>query len=288
MLPQGSRPATPEEVKAIQSQQGLVGQSAITKDVTLPAQQATQGNLDIQKTQQTLPAQVNSINANSNVDVNTAPAKITSANANATVDVNQQNKIDQLASTGAYFEAHKGKDKKVSPADYNQELSKYVGLGGSSDEFNQKFSDKYVNPNNVWYDTPDNIAIRKSIPQIVETVKHWATLPHTGPDAPSMIDSIPFASPTFKNLLTQKLLGPEIAYNSNKASTAGGFLPTQGAGAASTVRGSSAELANVVNGLPDAFDGDQTAEEKIKEQNDYLRQRFGTDLYEWGLPKPKD
>lgn len=273
MPPQNQQSLSPEQLKAA----GYAPvpqqiQDFLTKNSTIPQQQAQSGQLGIQSQQIKLPAEI----AQSNVAVQTAPAQITSANANATVQGLEAKKDNQIAETSAYFESQKGADKKVSPSDYNDQLGKFVAAGGTSDEFDNKFQNKYVNPNNIFYDTPDNIAVRKVLPEVVNIAKSYYGLAKSGPNWEELTKL-----PVVGDYLKKTQFGDEIAHDQLISGLSGEIRNIVGAGQGSGVGRGIQELNNIVGLVPSSSDSKETAQSKLDKLDSFMKSVYGTSLKDW-------
>lgn len=247
----------------------------ITKGLTLPTQQVQSGQLGIQQQQAQLPGQ----QAQSNVEVATQQPKIQTAIAGAAKETNDAAQLSKIAEANRYFSTHHGKDGKVSPQDYNKFKQEYAGLNGNAEEFDDKFAQNYVNPNNIWYDIPDNISVRSSLPALGQLVKSYAGLENTGPTWEKLA-----SVPVIKDYLLNGDNAPlkkNAAYASAVQGLTGKLLELAGAGQGSTIRGSMSELNRVAGLLPGPFDSKEKANDKLSELDNLLKSTYGTSLDDW-------
>ncbi len=201
--------------------------------------------------------------------------KIQTTTANAAITQQEADKQKAFNDTQALFDKSLGGDKKVSPDTYNKALndaSKYM----TSDDFNARFQEPYTNPNNVFYNTPEAIKVRQSLPQIGNIVKSYSNLTKNGPNW-EKLTQIPILGDYFKKVN----FGDEIAHDAALKGTAAEILKTAGAGAGSTIRGNLAELAQVTGMLPLAADSRETANAKLDKLDNFLQKTYGTSLKDW-------
>lgn len=188
-----------------------------------------------------------------------------------------QAKVDQLDiinKAGTYFDKHKGKDGFVKPQDYNNFLSQYTEKGGNSADFEGKFADRYVSPNNIFYDTPDAKTARGSLPLIKQVVDSYSKLNKEGPLWQKLTQI-----PGVGNLFAQGLLHQETAHNTFLTGQIGNIRQIAGAGPQQGFRFNLTELNNISNLLPNAYDNKSTANDKLDQLNTFLESKMGTDLH---------
>lgn len=205
----------------------------------------------------------------------TLPSYVAKSQAEAGITSQEAAKQKAFNDTQSFFNKVMGGDKKVSPQDYNkamQDNSKYM----TADEFNSRFQDTYTNPNNVFYNTPDKIAIREKIPQLTNVIKSYYNLDKSGPNW-EKLTQVPGLGDYFKK--TQ--MANEIAHDNLLSGTSAEFLKIAGAGQGSTVRGTTAELSNVVNLLPKSTDSTDTANAKLDKLDAFMQKTYGTSLKDW-------
>lgn len=202
--------------------------------------------------------------------------EIKSTVAQSNITQQEADKQKAFNDTQAMFTNSGAQDKngKVSPQAYNKALenvSKYM----TSDEFNSRFKEPFSNPNNIAYNTPENIAVRKTLPNIANIVRSYYGLTKNGPGWDALT-KIPLLGDYFKKVS----FNDEIAHDSLLKGTSAELLKLAGAGSGSTIRGSMPELAQVQGLLPSASDATETAGKKLDKLDSFMQKTYGVSLKE--------
>lgn len=195
--------------------------------------------------------------------------------------------LDIRNQAGQFFNSKTGhgKDGFTNPKDYNDFLNQYTQAGGNPDDFHRDFANK-VNPNNIWYDTPDNISTRGNLPLLTTALKSYQNLPQdqVGPrsvEVAKYMEKIPGIG----GALAQNYRANAIAHDASLNSQAGNIkniISQQSQSGGYPLRNLT-ELGNMVNILPTSDMDTKTAEAKTTQLDNLLQAKFGLkgtqDLY---------
>ncbi len=231
--------------------------------------------------QNTQAADIASKNAAANVATQTQNPDIAATTAKSQQDVIAAKQQQVLTDAGTYFDQNKGKDQKVSPQDYNMQREKYVNAGGQAANFDGAYESQYTNPNNVFYNTENDIAVRKSLPSLIAAIHSYADADQAGETGAQVaqLEGLPVVGPYIKQGKFSKATAHDNLVNETK----GNLLKLAGAGTGSTIKGSVTELGYAASLLPTSADSKDTANENISRLDDYLQKTYGTTLEDWGL-----
>jgi hypothetical protein len=219
-------------------------------------------------------ASLNSTELNNQLTQDTLPSKVSEASSNATKAAQGAGQADILSTTGELFKnsAVKG---KISPDIYNQQQQAAGALGIDNATFDSNFAG-FRNQNDIRYNTSDNIAIQKSLPDFVTAIKSYADVEKSGQAGPipQALENIPFLGSLLKQSQYTKATAHDALLNQIK----GKLLKAAGAGAGSTVRGSVTELGYATDLLPHSGDSKQTANDKLSRLDSFMQSSYGVSL----------
>lgn len=181
---------------------------------------------------------------------------------------------------GQFFKSHTDKQGYVSPQDYNKFLNEYVQAGGNSDAFHKTFSDSYVSPNSVLYNTPDAKQARGALTVVKNVLDSYHKLQTKGPLAAGPLAGDISAIPILGKYLQANNgdLAAEKAHNDFLTGEVGNLRSIAGAGPNQGFRFNLTELNNISSLLPNAFDSKQIANHKLDELNSFMKSKMGVDL----------
>lgn len=199
---------------------------------------------------------------------NTANAALQQQQLQAGVD-----RLNIIKTAGDIFKKSADKNGYVDPKLYNAALGSWTQAGGDATDFHNKFENQYVNPNNVFYDTPDAKAARGALPVIKQVVDSYNNL-HTTGQAVKDMENIPIIG----NYIKQNLFHAQSAHDTFLTGEVGNIRQIAGAGPSQGFRFNLNELNNIAGLLPTSYDNKATANDKLDQLNTFLQEKMGTSL----------
>lgn len=187
-----------------------------------------------------------------------------------------QAKADQLvvmSQAGDYFKSHTDKNGYVAPKDYNDFLAQFNQKGGDANTFESTFGDRYINPKNALYDTPDAKAARSALPIVKNVIDSYHQLKYTG-QLTKDAENLPIIGPYIK----QNYLAANVAHDSLLQGEVGNLRAIAGAGPGQGFRFNLQELNNISGLLPKSTDSKQVANNKLSRLNSYMEDNMGISL----------
>lgn len=217
------------------------------------------------------------------VNAQTAPAQVATANSDAVIAQQKANQAQFLKdvqnnfSTAAKSGTGKKFGGKVPPQYYNEVKSEAGQFGIDSADFDKKFQESFVNPNNIMYDTEDNISTRSNLPLIAQVIKSYQALPdnQVGPtihDAASKVAQLPIIGKSLAQNMLHQANAHDSMLNAN-AATIKSVINQQSSGGYPLRN--LIELGNMVNFLPASTDNPKQAQDKVGQLNDFLKNKYG-------------
>ncbi len=176
-----------------------------------------------------------------------------------------------LSDAGKYFDSHANKKTGfIDPQTFNKYLAQYGQAGGDSKDFTSKLGDKYIDPNNIGYDTPDAKQARSTLPIIKQVIDSYHKLQWTG-QAAKDVGNIPVIGP----YIQQNYLAGNVAHDKFLTGEIGNIRSIAGAGSGQGFRFNLNELNNIAGLLPQSGDNKAVANKKLTQLDTFLKTNMG-------------
>ncbi len=175
-----------------------------------------------------------------------------------------------LNDAGSYFKSNVNKKTGyIDPQTFNKYLGDYGQAGGNTDDFINKLGAKYIDPNNINYDTPEAKAAQGALPLIKQVLDSYHNLKWTGQ---SVQDAAKI--PIIGNYIKQQYEHAQTAHDALLQGEVARLRSIAGASGAQGFR-SPSYLNSLADLLPDSATNNSTANDKMTQLDNLLKNTMG-------------